>query len=58
MQVIENYKYDSLADFAQYHVWYGRQGKSFYYDISFDEQVEKDESGYSELPTAIPAINT
>ena len=58
MQVIENYKYESLADFAQHHVWYGRQGKSFYYNVAYDEQIQKDEGDHSVLPTAIPTINT
>jgi hypothetical protein len=58
MQVIENYKYESLAGFAKYHVWYGRQGKSFYYNVACDEQIEKDEGDHSGLPTAIPTINT
>ena len=58
MQIIENYKYESLADFAQYHVWYGRQGKAFYYQVSYEEQVEGCEDDSSVLLTAIPTINT
>jgi putative methyltransferase len=58
MQVIENYQYESLADFAQYHVWYGRQGKKFYYKVTYDKQIENGESDHSALLTAIPTINT
>jgi radical SAM superfamily enzyme YgiQ (UPF0313 family) len=58
MQVIENYKYESLVDFAQYHVWYGRQGKTFYYQVSYEEQVEGCKGDSSVLLTAIPTINT
>lgn len=58
MQVIENYKYESLVDFAKYHVWYGRQGKSFYYQVSYEEKFEGCEDDSSVLLTAIPTINT
>ena len=58
MQIIENYKYGSLKEFARYHVWYGRQGKAFYYDVSYDEQTKSDEGNSSTLPTAVPTINT
>ena len=58
MQVIENYKYESLKDFAQYHVWYGRQGKAFYYDVSYEEKSADLGSENSVLLTAIPTINT
>tara|TARA_Y100000294_G_C8555573_1_gene337069 strand:+ start:95 stop:2206 length:2112 start_codon:yes stop_codon:yes gene_type:complete len=59
MKIIENYKYETLSDFAQYHVWYGRQGKEFYYQVSYDEKSKRDnEDNNSDFPTAIPTINT
>ena len=59
MEIIENYKYKSLTDFSQNHVWYGRQGKAFYYRISSDAQVAVGDQGdCSPLLTAIPTINT
>ena len=59
MKIIENYKYETLSDFAQYHVWYGRQGKAFFYNVSYDLQTEgSDEGDNSTLLTALPTINT
>ena len=58
MQIIENYQYNSLQDYAQNHVWYGRQGKSFYYDIVFEQLNENTSANYHELLTPMPTINT
>ena len=59
MKIIENYKYETLSDFAQYHVWYGRQGKEFYYHVSYDEETKRDnKENNSDFLTALPTINT
>ena len=59
MRVIENYKYKSLRDFAKYHVWYGRQGKAFYYNVRYDDQIsDVEDANKSPFLTAIPTINT
>jgi putative methyltransferase len=36
IHIEENYHYNNLTEFTQYHVWYGRQGKAFYYKLSYD----------------------
>ncbi len=59
MRVIENYKYKSLQDFAKYHVWYGRQGKAFYYNVKYEDQIsDVEDENKSPFLTAIPTINT
>jgi radical SAM superfamily enzyme YgiQ (UPF0313 family) len=58
IQIIENYKYKSLVDFAQNHVWYGRQGKSFYYRVVCEEQIKGSTDENSTVLTAVPTINT
>lgn len=68
MRVEENFKYDNLQDFARFHVWYGRQGKPFYYQCSYELMDGKgDATGYidslrfsdrSAPSIAVPTIST
>lgn len=59
LTIEKNYDYKDLKEFAQFHVWYGRQGKHFYYKVQLDGRSSFDEMiNLSETETAVPAIST
>ncbi len=62
MRVRATTTYATLRDFAQLQVWYGRQGKRFYYDITDDASPHADtaaafQPGHSD-DLAVPTIST
>jgi len=68
MHVVQNFTYSTLHEFARFHVWYGRQGKPFYYKSSYESLGEKGGiarssgelafSAPSVLNIAVPTIST
>ncbi|MBI3457500.1 MAG: cobalamin B12-binding domain-containing protein [Candidatus Rokubacteria bacterium] len=59
LRIIENYRYDTIQDFVKLHVWYGRQGKSFYYQVSYDSTADAPpEFRPGDIHSAIPTIST
>ena len=59
MRIIENYRYDTVQDFVKLHVWYGRQGKAFYYQVSYDSTTDAPpEFRPADIHSAIPTIST
>jgi putative methyltransferase len=55
MQVHENVKYSNLHDFARFQVWYGRQGKPFYYKTEYQSMSQRDRTATSADDLALPA---
>lgn len=59
MTITENYRYEHFQDFVKLHVWYGRQGKAFYYQVAYDSTAEAPaEFKPSDIHSPIPAIST
>jgi radical SAM superfamily enzyme YgiQ (UPF0313 family) len=61
LQVHENVSYATLQEFARFHVWYGRQGKRFYYDATLNSiggHERWSAAGDSRQTVAVPTIST
>lgn len=61
MTITENYRYEQVQDFIKLHVWYGRQGKAFYYQVAFSPDSTADapaEFRPSDIHSPIPTIST
>jgi hypothetical protein len=59
MTVVENYKYEHVQDFVRFHVWYGRQGKKFYYQVHYDSSEHAaSEFRPTDIHSPVPTIST
>ena len=65
MHLHANVAYSTLHDFARFHVWYGRQGKRFYYDATSGSMAAAGQMITAATPSsaraagvAVPTIST